>query len=73
MEGFDYNFYLKMYDDLRHFDEKQALQHYLKHGKKEKRVCNKKIMDEFQKNTINQINKEYNTLSKINFIEKEKK
>lgn len=73
MEDFDYNFYLKMYDDLRHFDEKQALQHYFKHGKKEKRVCNKKMMDEFQKNTIQQINNEYNTLSKINFIEKEKK
>ena len=42
MEGFDYNFYLKMYDDLRHFDEKQALQHYLKHGKKKKEYVIKK-------------------------------
>ena len=36
---------------------------------KRKRVRNKKIMDEFQ-NTINQINKEYNTLSKINLLKR---
>jgi lipopolysaccharide biosynthesis protein len=44
---FDYFFYLEKYPDLRHFNKDQAYDHWVKHGKKEGRICkrNKAIND----------------------------
>jgi hypothetical protein len=38
-QHFDYNYYINMYPDLRHFNKQDAYNHYINHGKKEGRKC----------------------------------
>ena len=40
MDNFDFYFYTQYYDDLKSFNERAARVHYIKHGKKEQRMCN---------------------------------
>lgn len=62
MENFDYKFYTTFYPDLKKMDEKEALQHYLNFGKKEKRVCNINMLQTFQNETNKKIKEEYENL-----------
>ena len=63
--NFDYYFYIKYYTDLKSLDKKSAINHYIKHGRDEKRIfsdINHKFDIEKYKNDNNlseQINNNY--------------
>jgi hypothetical protein len=40
--NFDYNYYINKYDDLKHFNEKDAYKHWVTYGINENRTCNNK-------------------------------
>ena len=61
MEKFDYYFYTQYYEDLKHFKKNEAALHYLKHGKKENRICNSEKFINFLKS----INFDYNFYNKL--------
>jgi len=73
MNNFDYIFYTNLYDDLSHMNKEQAYQHYIKHGKKEKRVCNNDMMKEFQSKTQKEIVKQKQTVNENVLNKKENK
>lgn len=39
-DAFDAEFYMSMYPDVRHYGKQKVETHWIRHGKKEKRVCN---------------------------------
>ena len=48
MDNFDWEFYIFLYDDLKSINNKQdAYNHYINHGIKEYRICNKLLYDSF--------------------------
>lgn len=62
MEKFDYEFYTSFYPDLDMMSYDESLNHYITWGKNEKRVCNSKMLREFQEKTNKKINDEYEKL-----------
>jgi len=66
MDNFDYYFYTQYYDDLKSFNERGAQMHYMKHGKKEQRMCN---MNDFIKmlESIEFDSNFYSKLHNLNF------
>jgi len=72
MEIVDHDFYTSFYQDLKHMTQQESQKHYLRHGKNEKRICNKKMLIRFQKETTNQIEKEYKLARKKPFKKEEK-
>jgi hypothetical protein len=51
MDNFDWEFYIFLYDDLKSINNKEeALTHYINHGIKEYRTCNKILYDSFDYN-----------------------
>ena len=62
MEVFDYIFYTSFYPDLKDMSCDEAHRHFLTCGKKEKRVCNKKMLQEFQDEIKLKITEEYENL-----------
>jgi cellulose synthase/poly-beta-1,6-N-acetylglucosamine synthase-like glycosyltransferase len=72
MEIVDHDFYTSFYQDLKHMTPRESRKHYLRYGRKEKRICNKKMMIGFQKKTTNQIEKEYENSCQKSFKKKEK-
>ena len=73
MSYFDYLFYIDQYDDLSHFNEKEAYNHFVMYGRREGRVCNKEMMLWKQEKINNQINKEMKYLSKVEFKKNQNK
>ena len=61
MDNFDYYFYTQYYGDLKSFNERGAQLHYIKHGKKEERMCN---MNDFIK-MLESVEFDYNFYSKL--------
>ena len=48
MDNFDWQFYIKIYNDLSKINTKEeAYKHYIKYGKKEGRICNKEKYNTF--------------------------
>lgn len=72
MEIVDHDFYTFFYQDLKHMTPRESQKHYLHYGKKEKRICNKKMMMGFQNKTKNQIEKEYENSCQKVFKKEEK-
>ena len=62
MEDFDYIFYTLFYPDLNNLSCGEAMKHFLTWGKKEKRVCNKRMLQEFQDEIKLKITEEYENL-----------
>ena len=62
MEDFDYIFYTSFYPDLNNLSCDEAMKHFLTWGKKEKRVCNKRMLQEFQDEIKLKITEEYENL-----------
>ena len=62
MEDFDYIFYTSFYPDLKDMSRDEAHGHFLTCGKKEKRVCNKRMLQEFQDEIKLKITEEYENL-----------
>jgi len=62
MEDFDYIFYTSFYPDLNDMSRDEAHRHFLTCGKKEKRVCNKRMLQEFQDEIKLKITEEYENL-----------
>ena len=73
MDNFDYIFYTNLYDDLSHMNKEQAYKHYIKHGKKEKRVCNNDMMKEFKLKKQKEINKQNKKLKNTIFEKNQQK
>jgi len=71
MEDFDYIFYTSFYPDLNNMSCEEAYRHFLTWGKKEKRVCNKKMLEDYQHKIKHKIIEEYENLkvSKISLRE----
>ena len=71
MEDFDYIFYTSFYPDLNNMSYDEALNHFLTLGEKEKRVCNKKMLEDYQHKIKHKIIEEYENLkvSKISLRE----
>lgn len=72
MEIVDHDFYTSFYQDLKHMTPRESQKHYLHYGRKEKRICNKKMMMGFQNKTKNQIKKESENACQKSFKKKEK-
>jgi len=62
MEDFDYIFYTSFYPDLNNMSCDEAYIHFLTWGKPEKRVCNKKMLENYQHKIKHKIIEEYETL-----------
>jgi len=62
MEDFDYIFYTSFYPDLNNMSCDEAYRHFLTWGKKEKRVCNRRMLQEFQDEINLKITDEYENL-----------
>jgi len=62
MEDFDYIFYTSFYSDLNNLSCDEAHWHFLTWGKKEKRVCNRRMLKEFQDEIKLKITEEYENL-----------
>ena len=51
MDKFDWEFYIFLYDDLKNINnEEEAYNHYINHGLKENRICNKLLYNFFDYN-----------------------
>ena len=59
---FNYNFYKDLYPDIDKLDRYEAYKHFSTHGIKENRVCNRKMLRDFQDNTKKIIQDEYEAL-----------
>lgn len=62
MEDFDHEFYTSFYPDLNNMSCDEALNHYITWGKNEKRVCNSKMLRDFQHKIKHKIIEEYENL-----------
>ena len=62
MEDFDYIFYTSFYPDLNNMSCEEAYSHFLTWGRKEKRVCNRRMLQEFQDEIKLKITEEYENL-----------
>lgn len=59
MEDFDYIFYTSFYPDLNNMSCEEAYGHFLTWCKTEKRVCNRRMLQEFQDEIKLKIIEEY--------------
>ena len=73
MEIVDHGFYTSFYQDLKHMTPQESQKHYLHYGRKEKRICNKKMMMGFQNKTAKLIEKEHKITCQKSFKKEEKK
>ena len=73
MEIVDHDFYTSFYQDLKHMTTRESQKHYLHHGRKEKRICNKKMMMGFQNKTKNQTLSQTMTKQKTKKLTKREK
>lgn len=62
MEDFNHKFYTSFYPDLNNMSCDAAQRHFLTWGKMEKRVCNKKMLIDFQHKIKHKIIEEYENL-----------
>ena len=59
MEKFDHDFYISFYPDLKDMTADESYQHFLNHGKNEKRICSMEMLSDFQIKNKYRINKEH--------------